>query len=121
MTVNLDIEIDADILHVRAKGLRDRNTVLAIARKIVEVSREHGKTRVLVDVHELKGRLGTLDSHDVAFDDFPKIEGIDQYQVAIVDDDIVDGIHPFEAFSRQQGLNFRIFGSTIRAIDWLRE
>ena len=65
MALELDIHVDSDYIHVRAKGLRNRKGIVEITKKILGVCEQYRQSKVLVDVRKMKGRLGGLDcSHN---------------------------------------------------------
>ena len=122
MALELDVRIDTDYMHVSVKGIRNRDGVVEIAKRILEICDEYEQVKILVDVREMKGRLGGLDSYNVVSIDFPELISERKLQVAIVDEDLLeDTITYFERFSQGEGLNFKVFSSTTEASSWLRE
>ena len=101
--------------------MRNRDGVVEIAKRILAICDEHYQTKILVDVREMKGRLGGLDSYNVTSMDLPKLIQERRLQIAIVDDDLFEDTPTFfERFSQEQGFNLRIFGSIENATTWLR-
>lgn len=121
MALELDIRIERDYMYVLAKGLRSREGVVEIAKRVLNYCDKYHQIKVLVDVRELKGRLGALDSYYIASEDFPGIIQSRSLKIAIIDEDLFDEVPTyFEKFAQGEGFNLRVFSSIENAALWLK-
>ena len=62
MSYKLKARVQKDVLISTATGLRNLETVAAIAQELKSLCEEHGVAKVLVDVRGLEGHLSHLDA-----------------------------------------------------------
>ena len=116
----LAIEAKGSHLFVRARGVRTRFTVTAMTMEIFDIALDNGLAQVLVDVRELKGRLGTLDNYLLVTEVFAKLRGKGMRKAAIVDEQVSSlGEWFLETVARNRGFNFRVFTDQADALAWL--
>jgi hypothetical protein len=120
MEYQLHLEKRNEYLYARPVGIRTRESVSVMATEILEACVEDRYARVMVDVRELKGRLGTLDSFTIVTEEFPKLLGKGLRRAAIVDRQIsrTRGWF-FETVARNRGFNLRMFTDLNAAHEWL--
>jgi hypothetical protein len=105
---------------VRASGVRTRSTVTAMTMEIFDIALDNRLSKVLVDVRELKGRLGILDSYLLVTEVFDKLRGKGMRKAAIVDEQVSSFREWFlETVARNRGFNFRVFTDQEDALKWL--
>ncbi len=116
----LAIEAKGDHLFARASGVRTRATVTAMTREIFDAALANRLSKALIDVRELKGRLGILDSYLVVTEVFQKLRGKGMRKAAIVDEQ-APSLHGWflETVARNRGFNFRVFADQEDALEWL--
>ncbi len=116
----LAIEVGDDYLSVRASGVRTGATVAAVAMEIFDAAVDHRVSKVLIDVRELEGRLGILDSYVVVTEVFQKLRGKAIRKAAIVDRQTSSVRGWFlETVARNRGFNFRVLADEEEALEWL--
>jgi hypothetical protein len=81
----LVLEPSAAYLHARAAGVRTRETVTAITMQVLDAAVGSGLSKALIDVTELEGRLGILDSFLLVTEVFQRLRGKGMRRAAIVD------------------------------------
>jgi CHAD domain-containing protein len=117
----LAIEAKGDYLYVRSHGLRTRATVTAMTMEIFDAALAKALSKVLIDVRELEGRLGILDSYFVVTDVFQKLRGKGIDKAAIVDESVSPLRWWFlETVAVNRGFNLRIFADQQKALEWLK-
>ena len=116
----LTIETQGDRLLAHATGDRTLDTVTAMTIEIFQAALAARISKVLVDVWELKGRLGLLDSYVVVNAVFGKLRGQGLSQAAIVDEPMPSLREwSLETIARNRGFNIRIFINREDALEWL--
>jgi len=116
----LAIETKGSHLFVHANGVRTHATVTAMTMEIFDAALANRMFKVLIDVRELEGQLGILDSYLVVTEMFEKIRGKGLRKAAIVDRQAPSLRGWFlETVARNRGFNFRIFASQEEALEWL--
>lgn len=117
----LATEVRGDHLLVRASGVRTRAAVEAITAEVFDTVLANGLAKALIDVRELKGRLGTLDSYYLVTEVFAKLRGKGMTKAAIVDRPPSPIREWFlETVARNRGYNFRMFADERDALEWLQ-
>jgi hypothetical protein len=116
----VSVERPSDYLHVRAEGIRTRLSVAALTGEVFKAATRDNRSRVLVDVRWLKGRLSVFDSLFIVREEFPKIRWQGIQRAAIVDLDI-QGMRRwfFETAAQNRGFNLRVFAQEHKAREWL--
>jgi len=105
---------------VRASGFRTRATVIAMTIEIFDAILATRLSKALIDVRELKGRLGILDIYIVVTEVFQKLRGKGVRKVAIVDERVSSSRDwLIETIARNRGFNFRVFSDQEDALEWL--
>ena len=116
----LAIETRGSHLFVHARGVRTRATVTAMTMEIFDTALANRLSKILIDVRELKGRLGIMDSYLVVTEVFEKLRGKGLHKAAIVDDQIFSFRNWFlETAARNRGFDLRIFTGHEEALEWL--
>ena len=116
----LAIEARGDHLYVRASGVRTRATVTAMTLEIFDTAVTRSLTKVLIDVRELEGRLGMLDSYLMVTEVFQKLRWKGVHKAAIVDEQASSFRGWFlETVARNRGFNIRVFADQEEAREWL--
>jgi hypothetical protein len=116
----LEIEAKAGHLFARASGPRTRASVTAITVEVFDAAVAHGLSKALIDVTELEGRLGILDSFLLVTEVFQRIRGRGVSRAAIVDRSVPSlGERFLETVARNRAFNFRIFADEEDALEWL--
>jgi hypothetical protein len=116
----LSIKSRGDYLHVHASGVRTHATVTAITMQVFEAALDRGFPKVLVDVRQLEGRLGVLDSYLIVTQVFEQLRGKVLRKVVILDEQISSTRGRFiETVARNRGFNFRVFADLEEALTWL--
>ncbi|MGD8455999.1 MAG: hypothetical protein PVF83_06425 [Anaerolineales bacterium] len=116
----LVIEIKSKYMVARPKGMRNFDTVKAMTLEIFDVARSVHRSIVLIDVRELKGRLGVLDSYKLVTEVFQKLHRKGISAAAIVDPQLPSPRSWFlETVSLNRGFNLRIFSDYDEALEWL--
>jgi hypothetical protein len=117
----LAIEARDGYLFVVARGVRSRATVTEMTMEVFEVAIEHRVSKVLIDVRELEGRLGILDSYLLVTDVFQKLRGQGVCKAAIVDRQVSSFRGWFlETVALNRGFNLRMFADQKEALEWLQ-
>jgi len=94
---------------------------LEFGKATVEASREHGVTRQLYDVRQVRNINSVFHNYDFAYKDMVNLELEHDNRAAILVDS-TDRSHDFvEIVSRNAGFNVRVFVEEERAIAWLEE
>ena len=88
--------------------------------EIAHAAIEHKRGKILIDVREMEGWLGSLSSYFVVKEDFQRIRGKGIVKVAIVDRPLpkLRGWF-FQTVARNRGFNLRMFESPQGVLDWL--
>ena len=116
----LAIETKGNHLFVRADGVRTRATVTAMTMEIFDAALANHMSKVLIDVRELKGQLGILDSYLIVTEVFEKLRGKGLRRAAIVDEQVSPLRERFlETVAYNRWFNFRVFTGTEEALEWL--
>jgi hypothetical protein len=116
----LVMEAQGDALLVRASGVRTRATVTAMTLEVFEAARANGLSKTLVNVTELKGRLGIVDAYLIVTEVFETLRGKGLRRAAVVDERATPVREWFlEVVARNRGFNFRVFADPQAALDWL--
>ena len=116
----LSIKSRGGYLYIRASGVRTRATVTAITMQVFEAAQARGFPKVLVDVRELEGQLGILDSYLIVTQVFEQLRGKVLRKVVILDEQISSPRGWFiETVARNRGFNFRVFADLEEALAWL--
>jgi len=101
-------------------GERTPSVVSAAAQELMDVCLKHGHEKLLVDVRQLRGRLGMLDVHQLVTGDFRRYRGRGLRKLAIVDWRESGGRHWFlDLLARNRGYNVRMFADPEAAAAWL--
>jgi hypothetical protein len=88
--------------------------------EIFDIALDNRLSKVLVDVRELEGRLGILDSYLLVTEVFDKLRGKGMRKAAIVDEPVSSLREWFlETVARNRGFNFRVFADQEDALKWL--
>ena len=113
--------IKHDILHVEAAGVREMDSVTALARKVLDLAHRRKMTKILVDVRELSGRLGMSDAVHLVTKIFPEIKKARIIkQAAIVDVGVYKRQYRFfETLARNRGYNLMLFDDVEAAFRWI--
>jgi hypothetical protein len=113
--------VQNDVLIANTTGLRNLESVVAIAHELKSLCEKQGVAKVLVDVRGLEGRLSTLDSlllvvrHFKTLRDFRVLS-----KAAVLDQDISAKRHGFlEDLAFNRGYRFQIFEDMDKAMEWL--
>jgi len=94
--------------------------VASLVTEIAQATIEHQKENVLVDVRELKGRLGVFDSYYLVTKDFQRLRGKGILKAAIIDRPLPKTRDWFlETVSQNRGFNLKIFDNPENALAWL--
>ena len=116
----LTIEPRAGHLFARASGVRTRASVMAITVEVFDAAVANDLTKALIDVTELQGRLGILDSFLLVTKVFQRIRGKGVSRAAIVDATVpTRGERFLETVARNRAFSFRVFGDEEVALEWL--
>ena len=116
----LFIEVRGSYLFGRASGVRTSDTVTAMTIEIFNTAIDNNLSKVLIDVNELKGKLGILDSYRVVTEVFQNLRGKGIRKAAIFDEQASSRREWFiETVARNRGFNFRIFANLEDALKWL--
>jgi hypothetical protein len=122
MAYSLELNVEGNILCVRASGIRTLEVVSAIIVDIFTACTEQGCTQALVDVRDLEGRLTTSDAYELVKDDFNRFRKKGLTRAAIIDRHINLEGYPFlETVARNRGFNVRMFEDIDLARQWLRD
>ncbi len=115
----LAIETKGNHLSVRADGVRNRATVIAITVEISNAALTNHMSKVLVDVRGLEGRLGIMDGYVIVIEAFEKLRGKGLQKVAVVDKPVSPLRGWFlDTMARNRQFNFRVFTGTEEALKW---
>ena len=117
---SLSMKVKSNHLSVYARGIRTRATVYAITMEVFEKARAEEQSRVLIDVKNLEGALGVLDSFFLVTEVFQKIRGKAIRQAAIVDEhqSYLRGRF-LETVAVNRGFNLKIFSNHEDAEAWI--
>ncbi len=116
---SITIEDKGSYLFARANGVRTRGSVIAITKEIFDAAVAGKLSKVLIDVRELKGQLGVLDSYYVVTEEFEKLRGKGLRKAAIMDKKVRFVREWFlELVATNRGLNLKVFTSKEEAIKW---
>ena len=116
----LFIEARGSHLFGRASGVRTRETVTAITNEIFDVAKDNNLSKALIDVSELKGKLGIMDSYRVVTEVFQNLRGKGINKAAVYDEQASSRREWFlETVAQNRGFNFRIFSDLDKALKWL--
>ena len=116
----LSNETKGDHLFVRASGVRTRATVTAMTMEIFDAAFANRLSKVLIDVRELKGRLGIVDSYLLVTEVFDKLRGKGVRKAAIVDEQVSSLRGWFlETVAHNRSFDIRVFTDQEEAREWL--
>jgi hypothetical protein len=120
MPYELTPRVQKDVL--TATGVRNLETVAAIAQELKSLCKEHGVVKVLVDVRGLEGRLPTLDTLLLVTRHFKTLRDLRVLRkAAVLDQNLTKKRHGFlEDLAFNRGYRFRIFEDLDEATEWLR-
>jgi len=123
MAYDLEIEAKDGILLVKATGTRSYQTILSISQDVLKACLEKKLKKVLIDVLDLEGRLGTLEAFEITDKYFPKIRNRSVItHCALVD---LKEFEPkykfFENLAVNRGFLLRIFSDRDQAMAWLKK
>ena len=99
---------EPEFLHITARGVRTREAVVALAWEIVDMSVQHQKNRILIDVRELSGRLSVFDSFMIVANEFPRLREKGSLKKAVIVDKQSNSyrFRFFETIARNRGFVF---------------
>jgi hypothetical protein len=124
MSVDYHLEIieRGDYVIAKLGGVRSPETLLAAASTTTSYCKEHGFTRVLIDLRDMAGGLDTLETFEVAGHRLPHQNGVRLLvRSAILDHtENVERIRFFETVALNRGLNVKVFDDRGSAVEWLR-
>lgn len=116
----LSTKAKGSYLIVRASGVRNRATEMALVMDIFNSALTIHLSQVLIDVRKLKGRLSILDSYLVVTEVFQELRGKGINKAALVDVQVSSIRGWFlETVARNRSFNFRIFTTNEDALKWL--
>ncbi len=116
----LTLEIKEEYILAYGAGHRTRAAVSSLVTEIAHAAIEYKRGKILIDVRELEGRLGVVDSYSIVTEDFQRIRGKGIVKAAIVDRPLPKLREWFfETVARNRGFNLRIFENPLVALDWL--
>lgn len=121
MSYQLSLENKEAYLLAQVRGTRTRESVINLAKGLLEACIEMRHSKLLVDVREFEGRLSPLDSYTIVTEEIPKLRGKGLTKAAIVDNTVPSvGRWFFETVARNRGYyNLRMFKGQDRAHEWL--
>jgi len=119
-THQLTLKVEDEYLVATAAGSRTWPVVSSLVTEIVHAAIENKRSKLLVDVRQLEGWLGSLSSYSIVTQDFQRFRGKGIMKVAIVDRPLPKVREFFfQMVARNRGFNLRIFESSELALDWL--
>jgi hypothetical protein len=116
----LTMEEKPNYLHVRAGGMRSRETVKAITTKVFTTALKKHLSKILIDVRELIGEFGYMDIYflvKVVFEDL-RGKGVDYLAVVDIQRTARKGWF-LEPVAQSRGFNIRVFADEESAMQWL--
>jgi len=121
MVCDVEMTREPKYLHFRAKGMRSRESILALSKQIMDACIEHDARQVLVDVRELEGFLPVLDAYEIPAQEFPAMRRPEILrQAAVIDrEGAEERGRFFETVAQNRGFNLRTFQDPDEAIEWL--
>lgn len=110
-----------DFLVAALGGVRTPETLMAAAAQTTAHCREHGYSRVVIDLREMSGGLDTLETFEVAGHAIPTQTGArDLVRSAILDlTENIERIRFFETVAVNRGFNVKVFDDEEKAVEWL--
>lgn len=121
MSIQVTTEMKGDILCATAVGTRTLDSVLAVARETLQACKAQDIDKVLVDVRQLEGRLGTVDAFELATRHFRTFRALRALRKAAIVDRASSATRArfLEDVAVNRGYNFRIFSDVEKAKEWL--
>ncbi len=119
MSLDLKIEKNGHYLFVTAYGTRTRETLVSMAREVVDECAKHSVEEALVDVSHLEGRISISDSYSIASKEVPKLNqlGIIKKLVLVDSERRGERIQFFGRIARSLGINIQVFMDVDEAIE----
>ena len=114
------IEVKKKYVEARTSGVRTFDSVKAITLEIFDAALTAHRSKILIDVRELKGQLGVLESYRIVTEVFNNLRGKGISTAAIVDQQIPQPRSWFlQTVAQNRGFNLRIFPQQDEARQWL--
>ncbi len=120
MSFTLEITKEQECICVTAVGVRNFKNVKKIATEIVRAGIQHQRSRVVVDICQLKGSLEMVEAYDLATEVLSKFKGKWMQRTAVVD--LPEARERFEFFENvavNRGFYIRVFTDCKVAKEWL--
>jgi hypothetical protein len=121
VSYQLSLENKEEYLHAHVRGTRTRESVITLARGLLEACIEMKHSKLIVDVKEFEGRLSPFDIYSFVTEEIPKLRGKGLNKAAIVDNTAPRvGRWFFETVARNRGYyNLQMFEDLGSAHEWL--
>jgi len=120
MSFTLEITKEQECICVTAIGVRNFENVREIAAEIVRAGIQHRRSRVVIDICQLKGSLEMLEAYDLATKVLSKFRGKWMQRTAVVDlPEARERYEFFENVAVNRGYYIRVFTDGKAAKEWL--
>jgi hypothetical protein len=122
MPYELNIKNESDYLYVEVTGNRTLDTIIDMAKDILQACDKQGYGKTLIDVRGMTGKLKTIDAYELGTKDLQKFRRTGQLKASIIDvDENRERFLFLESVCINVGYYLRIFSDTDEAIRWLCE
>ncbi len=120
MSYTLTLSKEPGYLQIEVAGSRTRETLLSVAMDCIAACKEHGYTRLLVDVRRMTGQLPTVDSYQLGNQDLPQLRQGLGLKGAIIDlHENRERFQFLENVAVNAGIDLRFFSAAALASKWL--
>ena len=120
MPYELNIRKKPDYLYVEVTGNRTLETIIAMAKDVLDACDEQGCSKTLIDVRRMTGKLKTINAYDLGTKDLQKFRRTGHMKASIIDvDENRERFFFLESVCVSVGYYLRIFSDVDEAIKWL--
>lgn len=121
MDYQLELVKKNDFVVAVLGGVRTPETLMAAAAKTTAYCREHGYSRLVIDIRNMAGGLDTLETFEIAGHAIPKQTAARNLVRSVILDltENIERIRFFETVAVNRGFNVKVFDDEERATEWL--
>jgi hypothetical protein len=122
--MDFQVRVEARDGYVEATltGVRTPATLMAAAEQVTGFCNELKIFKILIDVRQMRGKLDTLETFEIAGHRMPQRPGTRLITKSAILDlpPNMDRIRFFETVAVNRGLNVRVFDDEAAAVEWLQ-
>ena len=122
MQCEIHVTKENDFLRINAIGSLSRDSMVSLAKAVVESSAEYNCTKEVVDLSNLAGTVGAVDIYKVVDDVIDGLVPPGALKIAVIGNkDLEQETRFLETVSRNSGYNLLVFDDVEDAVNWLKE